>query len=847
MISDDLIKKTLEKINKTTAAYNYFFNNINNPEWLLPLKEAGFFTSPTPAIRKDGFVHFPVWPESGYLLRIADQAPDEVLDIIKNLPETDNERVMDDVVNALIKIDASKAFRLTELVKKYTNSSRFLMLHQTTAEFICKLADSGYDRPALGLAKEMLEVMPDPEKEEKLKSDYVMIKPTTKYRDHDYEFIADKITQSLAKASPLSTIDMYADLLQKAIEYELTFFKEDGEEVALEDKKDDLTYISRPDIGEDSEYGSDVEDTLITALRDSVVALMRSSSLSDLEKLEKLKELATKKYSVYRRIVEYALRDHKENKTFKHFYNALIKDKKLKTILENESKGVGKVTSGMVTERPTDLLKGLPDTDLIEKLKSYKDESFWTFERDSMSKELGALVKLDPVRFVPLIKQIASTKNEYFDETIRALEESVDSLDEKNINELLTSLKEIFTHGNEVKESERHEYYTWSKASAVQLIEKLVSKREDKSERVTIKSLGPITDLLLLLCRDSDPLSKDDANFEPVDLSINSNRGKALHGAAYLLHWMSRNKVDEELYKPVFDELDWHLLPENDPVPAMRAVYGWRFEVLYGANEDWTVQNIDKIFSDDELGNAAFDAYVMFNRVHEEALKVLGDVFRRQLPRLSTEPANDRNARHDGLKNFVQHLAMHYWYSTLDLSKDSLMSVLLKDASKTYMKELANSIGFRLYKTKDTKVESAQIIKLAQLWEAIVKAVGDDKDRVEVLEEFGGWFASEKFDPKWALEQLTYAASKVNNISLDFKVLEYLEKLANEYPEESLKALSIMVDRARDRWAVSSWKANTTGIIQTAAKSSNKKAQEQAKALANKLVANGYTEYRNIL
>src|SRR4051812_30702916 len=122
MIPDDLLDKTLQKMNKTAAAYNYFFNNINNPAWLLPLKEKGFFTTPTAAIREGGYIQFPLWPESGYLVRIADKAQDEVLEIIKSLPDTDNERVMDDIVNALLKIDPAKAVGLTETVKKYINS-----------------------------------------------------------------------------------------------------------------------------------------------------------------------------------------------------------------------------------------------------------------------------------------------------------------------------------------------------------------------------------------------------------------------------------------------------------------------------------------------------------------------------------------------------------------------------------------------------------------------------------------------------------------------------------------------------------------------------------------------------
>lgn len=133
MISDDLLNRTLDNINKTPVAYNYFFQSIDSPAWLLPLKEKGFFKNPIPAIRKDGYIQFPVWPESTYLLRVADKAQNEVLEIIKSFPDTDNERVMDDVANILLKVTPSKAARFTDQVKKYVNTSQFLMLHTTVS------------------------------------------------------------------------------------------------------------------------------------------------------------------------------------------------------------------------------------------------------------------------------------------------------------------------------------------------------------------------------------------------------------------------------------------------------------------------------------------------------------------------------------------------------------------------------------------------------------------------------------------------------------------------------------------------------------------------------------------
>lgn len=844
MITNDLINKVLAHIT-TKVAYDHFFNTISDPAWVKPLRDKGYFKDPPPAIREGGYISFPVWAESQLLVRLGDKVQDQSLEIIDALPDTDNERVMDDVVNILLKVDIRKAARRTELVKKYVNSSQFLMLYLPVAELICKFAENNHVSPALAIAREMLEVLPDPEKEEKLKDNYVMISPHTKYRDHDYQDIVEKITPSLAKASPMKTIDMYVELLQKAIDYELTFFKGEDEEAALKEKTDDFSYIWRPKISEGGDYRDGPRDTLTSALYDSVTMLLENASVQDSDKLTKLEELAAHKYQIFKRIVEHTLRNYGDRPPFEEFYNSLLKDKKLKAILEMGESSQFSVSFGEVTNKPTKILKDLSDDELIEKLRTYKDESQWSFERDSIAKELADLVKNNPKHFAPLVMDLATTKNEYLNETVRVFEETTDNLDEVSIVTILTSLVDIYKHAKP-KEEERQDYYLWSKSNAIRLVEKLLSQKEDGTEHITQDSLDAITSLILLLCRD-ESLTEDDSSFNPVDLSVNSIRGNSLHAIAYLLTWMRRNEVGNAQLKPVFDELDWHLDSKNDPAPAIRAVYGWRFEVLYGVDENWAIKNIDTIFSNDELGEAAFDAYMLFNRAHPEALKILGGVFKRQILRLATMPIDDGKAHYEGLKHFVQHMALHYLHTDMDLSKGSMMSTLLNTANVEYIKELANFVGFRLYKNKDVARDEVQIQKLIDLWYMIVKLTQEDGAKVEALKEFGAWFASRKFDPKWALSQLTYAAQRTDGVHLDFAVLSYLESLAKQYPAESVAALAAMVDGSKERWAVESWNENATVIIKTAYQSNDMDVKTSAKALANKLVAMGYTDYRRIV
>lgn len=844
MISNDLIQKIRKEISNSPTAYAYFFNKLNSPEWLKPLSDAGYFKHPTPLIRAGNFIQAPYWPESQYLVRIADQAQDEVLEIIKtNLQDIDNERIMDDVVQILLKVDVSKSVGFTDLVKKYVNASQFFLLEKSVSELIVKLADNNHAQAALTLAGTMLEVSEDPNKEVELKKDYVSIKPHVKYGDYEYSEILKKITPALAQSAPIKTTELYAELLQKTIDYEYTHFKgldEDNNETRVENKTDDLSWIWRPKIEGDDEYHSEnPQQSLTSALLDCVGVLLNDNSVDNAAKLATIKKLTDHKYYIFKRIVEYNLRTYKNTPVFKGLYTTLSKDKKLQTIIKHPIES----HSGGVSYHPTNILEGgLSDADILEKLKTYEPKDTFLFDRESVAKELAGLIKADPARFASLLPDISTTKNEYLNESIEMFTEIVDDLTKDVVNVLLTSLTNIYKTGSKDKK-ERHDYYAWSKSNTLRLIEKLSSRKEDKTERLTLDNLSLATELTLLLCREE---LKNERDFDPVELSINSIRGNAMHGLIYLLAWMNRNKVDRKLYKPIFDELNWHLDVDNDPSPVIRAVYGWRFEFLYGTDADWAKSNISSIFSDDALGEVAFNAFIRFSRVHPDELELLGDVFTKQLQRLRKPPIEDGKSRHDALRNYVQHVALLYWHFSLDLSKDSLMSKLLDVSDVRYVKELTNFIGFRLYKKK-ADTDQVQLEKLMSLWRQIVELAKKDQTKTEALEEFGTWFASGKFDPRWSLEQLAYAAEKAKQIHLDFAALEHMETLAKDYPEESLKALNAMVDGARERWAIDSWSSHVKAILQTAYNSSDKSAREAAEALVNKLVAKGYLEHREII
>ena len=86
--TNEMIDRTLKLVKKGTGR-RYFFSRLKNPLWIQPLVERGYFQSP-PSIRyfDDGYVQFPSWPELQYLKNVSRDVPDEVINLVLDLPQS---------------------------------------------------------------------------------------------------------------------------------------------------------------------------------------------------------------------------------------------------------------------------------------------------------------------------------------------------------------------------------------------------------------------------------------------------------------------------------------------------------------------------------------------------------------------------------------------------------------------------------------------------------------------------------------------------------------------------------------------------------------------------------------
>src|ERR1700744_4418254 len=84
------VKEALRRI-PTYQHRRVFYDALENPNWVRPLFEAKAFVAPDePKVDDKGLVREAPWPEMDYLVRVAKDAPKDVVDVLLELKDSAN-------------------------------------------------------------------------------------------------------------------------------------------------------------------------------------------------------------------------------------------------------------------------------------------------------------------------------------------------------------------------------------------------------------------------------------------------------------------------------------------------------------------------------------------------------------------------------------------------------------------------------------------------------------------------------------------------------------------------------------------------------------------------------------
>ncbi len=299
---DDIEKLKTFLTRRGEERRRYFFSNLEQPGWVEPLDKAGFFSCPAEMIRneEDGAISFPVWPESRYLVRMAEHVPEEVKGILLRILsrcKTDNARFLEDCLEAATAMPGNLAAEIAERAMKW-DGEYYLLLPYNWARLVRHLADAGEVDTALDLARRALRLTKQEEGVERGPNGTVGVKarpiPTGMLSLAGYEEILSNGVVPIASNSGVASLSLVCDLLEQALRIE-----------GREEGGADYSYIWRPAIEEhEQNTGYGVKPSLVAAARDVAEKIIAEHPKRAKEVYD---ELERREFPVFCRILLYVL------------------------------------------------------------------------------------------------------------------------------------------------------------------------------------------------------------------------------------------------------------------------------------------------------------------------------------------------------------------------------------------------------------------------------------------------------------------------------------------------------------------------------------------------------------
>jgi len=281
--------------------YRYFFDQLQNPLWLLPLKAKGIFSAPPKAIHnaKEGTVQYQPWAASRFLVRMSElpEAYDAVLDVALSIPDTDDVLVHLDLLRIAVNLPPASAAKLARRAPDWLRSRALLTGDRAAAALITHLANGGETARALELTKTLFEILPSAPSPagESWPRDV-----RTRLDRGMYDELIKEVSRPLVDSAGLDALRTFCSLLNAAVAASRS--AEDDEEV------EDYSFVWRPAIAQQGQSGiDDVRHSLVNVVRDCALQLCSRVDLADVRVLE---TLTSHRFRIFVRIALFVLHEN---------------------------------------------------------------------------------------------------------------------------------------------------------------------------------------------------------------------------------------------------------------------------------------------------------------------------------------------------------------------------------------------------------------------------------------------------------------------------------------------------------------------------------------------------------
>jgi len=354
--------------------------------------------------------------------------------------------------------------------------------------------------------------------------------------------------------------------------------------------------------------------------------------------------------------------------------------------------------------------------------------------------------------------------------------------------------------------------------------------------------------VLTVLAEDPDPTPEHEercreGNMDPVTLSINTTRGEAIHAVVRYALWVEGAHAGSGRFAAMTSVpevkrlLERHLDPTADPSLAIRSVYGQWFPQFVRLDKDWARRIAPRIFPHEpELGayfDAAWSAYIVFNRASTDVFEVLRDAYALAVKRLHTGSVRTPFAGDPGERLGAHLLAYRAWGATS--GGDDLFAAFWRQAGPDLQRETLAHVGESLRETQ--RLDPDVHDRLTATWEWILKDANGGE--AASLARFGAWLATSALEGRWLLRQALAVLNRGIHLEPDFVVYEALPRLALEHPREVVEVLRLMVQTDAQGWSLEGSIGEVREALRIVLAAKDREAQERAEELIHLLAARG--------
>lgn len=361
---------------------------------------------------------------------------------------------------------------------------------------------------------------------------------------------------------------------------------------------------------------------------------------------------------------------------------------------------------------------------------------------------------------------------------------------------------------------------------------------------------------------ESESKKSEDSELDFATCSINCVRGQALHATIEYALWVLRaqdaSTENEETEQQGFDRmpevrnvLDAHLDTARDSSLAIRAVYGQWFPWLIFLDQKWATASVRAIFPHDvELNRywlSAWSSYITYCPAYNDILRLLRPDYVHAIEQL---PASEHKKRfaHDSKERLADHLMLLIGRGIIDID-DAMIVKFFESAEPSLRGHAIEFVGSSLSREKEA-VPPITIDRFRRLWEARVDTIlqsENDLTRDPELVAFGYWYASQKFDPSWAIQQLHKILPISKWAEPRRSIVRALQENMAQSPLEVLECAQHLMDGDREGWAISYWKEDLRKILGDAKSLAEPRIGVLADTIINRLGERGFFDFRDLL